>query len=87
MCLLVLILDVAKGSLLPYLINYNVRLIFTVESMQRFQHRQLELHPSEAISHKDFDPFVALQKQRLVLSSFNVSVSSCFECTKLLVFL
>ncbi|XP_078484447.1 uncharacterized protein LOC100182710 [Ciona intestinalis] len=34
-----------------------------LESMQRFQHRQLELHPSEAIADKDFDPLLPLTKQ------------------------
>ena len=48
----------------------NVICIFSVESMSRFQHRQLELHPSEAISHRDFDPFLALSKQRYVRDGF-----------------
>uniref|UniRef100_H2Z670 SH2 domain-containing protein n=1 Tax=Ciona savignyi TaxID=51511 RepID=H2Z670_CIOSA len=34
-----------------------------LESMQRFQQRKLELHPSEAIGDKDFDPLLPLLKQ------------------------
>ncbi|CAK8689174.1 unnamed protein product [Clavelina lepadiformis] len=34
-----------------------------LESMHRFQQRQLELHPSEAISLRDFDPLLPLEKQ------------------------
>nr|CAB3262750.1 uncharacterized protein LOC100182710 [Phallusia mammillata] len=34
-----------------------------LESMQRFQERRLELHPSEAISDRDCDPLLPLERQ------------------------
>ena len=34
--------------------------------MQRFQQRQLELHPAEAINEQDFNPLLPLDRQGYV---------------------